>query len=84
MMTHPTEADVVIVGAGPVGLLLAGLLGKNGISVIVLEAATTEINRSMAIGITPPSLEILAKLGHLDLYASNNDRFLKIDFSAGP
>ncbi|MEU8664781.1 FAD-dependent oxidoreductase, partial [Actinoplanes philippinensis] len=29
--------DVVIVGAGPVGLLLAGELGRAGCSVLVLE-----------------------------------------------
>lgn len=55
--------DVVIVGAGPVGLLLAALLGRQGRSVLVLEQKSQRNPGSNAIGITPPSLAILAKLG---------------------
>jgi len=55
--------DVVIVGAGPVGLLLAALLGRQGRSVLVLEQKTQKSPGSNAIGITPPSLDLLAKLG---------------------
>ena len=32
-----TQADVLIVGAGPIGLTLANLLGRRGVSVIVAE-----------------------------------------------
>lgn len=55
--------DVVIVGGGPVGLLLAALLGRKGRSVLVLEKKTERGPGSNAIGITPPSLDLLAKLG---------------------
>lgn len=57
------ESDVIVVGGGPVGLLLAGLLGRDGRRVVVLEAEVRSPSRSMAIGITPPSLEILETLG---------------------
>ena len=57
------DVDVVIAGAGPVGLLLANLLGKQGRSVMVLERRTVPAKGSMAIGITPPSLDILHELG---------------------
>jgi len=56
------DADVLIVGGGPVGLLLAGLLGKSGRSVLLIESSSGEVSRSMAIGITPPSLQILDTL----------------------
>lgn len=56
-------ATVLIVGAGPVGLLLANLLGCRGIPTRVFERRVGALDRSMAIGITPPSLEILRKLG---------------------
>lgn len=57
-----TDHEVIIVGGGPVGLLLASLLGARGISVLVLEKRTEKIQWSQAIGITPPSLDILARL----------------------
>jgi 2-polyprenyl-6-methoxyphenol hydroxylase-like FAD-dependent oxidoreductase len=55
--------DVVIVGAGPVGLLLAALLGRQGRLVLVLEKEPSRKSGSNAIGITPPSLAILRRLG---------------------
>jgi len=57
------DADVIVIGAGPVGLLLACLLGEAGKQVLVVEAETNIPERSMAIGITPPSLEILHTIG---------------------
>lgn len=59
----PTHCDVVIVGAGPVGLLLGCFLGQKGLRVAILEKRTEPIAHSAAIGITPPSLHILARLG---------------------
>ncbi len=57
-----TDADAIIIGAGPVGLLLANLLGLRGLRVIVAERQTQSPKSSMAIGITPPSLSILKEL----------------------
>lgn len=57
------ENEVAIVGGGPVGLLLACLLGQRGVRVVVLEKNTARETWSQAIGITPPSLRILSRLG---------------------
>ncbi len=57
------EYDVVIVGSGPVGLLLANELGDKDLRVLVVERRHTHQRASMAIGITPPSLHILKKHG---------------------
>ena len=57
------KLDVIIIGAGPVGLLLAVLLGQRGLHVLILEQRTELPQQSQAIGITPPSLDILATLG---------------------
>jgi 2-polyprenyl-6-methoxyphenol hydroxylase-like FAD-dependent oxidoreductase len=57
------ETDIVIVGAGPVGLLLANLLGARGVQTCVFDKRSEPQTSSMAIGITPPSLEILKPLG---------------------
>lgn len=61
-MTPPVTPPVILVGAGPVGLLLACLLGQKGQEVILYEKRNGLPEASMAIGITPPSLDILETL----------------------
>ncbi len=58
-----TDFEVLICGAGPVGLLLANLLGKAGVSVMAIDKRSELPDMSMAIGITPPSLGILRRVG---------------------
>ncbi|MDJ0348108.1 NAD(P)/FAD-dependent oxidoreductase [Cryobacterium sp. PH29-G1] len=58
--------DVVIVGGGPVGTMLACVLAVGGIDVEVLEQREQPSLRSRAIGIHPPSLATLAGIGVLD------------------
>ncbi|MGO4385611.1 FAD-dependent oxidoreductase [Specibacter sp. RAF43] len=55
--------DVVIVGAGPVGLYLGALLLQHGVSVRVLEQRLERSTHSRAIGIHPPALAALAAVG---------------------
>ncbi|MEV1128859.1 NAD(P)/FAD-dependent oxidoreductase [Agromyces sp. NPDC049794] len=55
--------DVVIVGGGPVGLLLGCLLARRGIDAVVLERRGARSERSRAIGIHPPGLKALALAG---------------------
>lgn len=62
-MPVATAHEVAIIGGGPVGLLLACLLGQRGIRVMVLEKSTKREAWSQAIGITPPTLKIMARLG---------------------
>lgn len=64
------RVDVAIVGAGPVGLLLACLLRARGLAVLVLERRSTPSVRSAAIGITPPSLRILERIGLSEAFES--------------
>ncbi|MGX1703613.1 FAD-dependent oxidoreductase [Microbacterium sp. NPDC055357] len=52
-------ADVVVVGAGPVGLLLAGELTRRGVDVEVLEQRASASSGSRAIGVHPPALAAL-------------------------
>ena len=58
-----STAEVVIVGGGPVGLLLANLLGLRGVKTVVLEQRTRMRRASMAMAGKPPSLEVLTPLG---------------------
>lgn len=55
--------DVLIVGAGPVGLFLGCRLAQLGISFKILEKRTSRFEHSRSIGIHPPSLEKLEPLG---------------------
>ncbi|MGO1198609.1 MAG: FAD-dependent oxidoreductase [Dermabacteraceae bacterium] len=65
-MTGPVQEGgcaVLIVGAGPTGLLLACLLARRGVAVRVLERRTAPTVSSRAIGLHPPALRALAELG---------------------
>lgn len=57
------RTDVLIVGAGPVGMTAALLASKSGLSVRIIERNQLRKANSRAIGITPPTLEILAAVG---------------------
>lgn len=57
------DADIIVVGAGPVGMLAALLAAQQGSSVLLLEQSPERPVQSRAIGITPPSLEILSTIG---------------------
>jgi 2-polyprenyl-6-methoxyphenol hydroxylase-like FAD-dependent oxidoreductase len=55
--------DVVIVGAGPTGLLLALALADRGLSVRVLERRVARSSTSRSVGIHPPALALLSRWG---------------------
>lgn len=57
------DFDVVIVGAGPVGLLAALAAVDAGLRPRVYERRTESRRGSRSIGVHPPSLEILDRLG---------------------
>ncbi|MFD4415359.1 FAD-dependent monooxygenase [Streptomyces sp. NPDC058476] len=63
-MTDKTE--VVIVGAGPVGLAAACALWQRGISACVLEAQESPHRGSRAVQLHAPTLRIFRELGILD------------------
>jgi 2-polyprenyl-6-methoxyphenol hydroxylase-like FAD-dependent oxidoreductase len=54
-----TDHDVIVVGAGPTGMLLAGELARRGAAVALWEARSDAAGGSRAIGIHPPVLAAL-------------------------
>jgi 3-(3-hydroxy-phenyl)propionate hydroxylase len=56
-------ADVAIIGAGPVGLTIANLLGQQGVSVIVIEKLEQIIDYPRAIGLDDEALRVFQSIG---------------------
>src|SRR5262245_17323499 len=75
------RADVVIVGAGPTGLLLAGDLAATGVSVTVLERrAAHESNLTRAFALHARTLEVLDARGLADDVVSTGARVGELRF----
>ena len=60
------DADIIIAGAGPVGLALAAALIKQKISVIVCETLPELSKEARASTFHPPTLEMFAEWGVID------------------
>jgi 3-(3-hydroxy-phenyl)propionate hydroxylase len=65
------DADVVIVGAGPVGLTLANLLGQHGVNTLVVERNAHLEGEPRAVTIDDESLRTLQGAGLLDQVLKN-------------
>lgn len=60
------DADVIVVGAGPAGLMLAGEVASGGLSCTVLERRSEESNVTRAFGVHARTLEMLDARGLAD------------------
>src|ERR1700761_6274528 len=66
---HPAKAvdvDVVVVGAGPVGLTLANILGLQGVSTLLVEERGTLIDYPRGVGLDDESLRTFQSIGLVD------------------
>jgi bifunctional hydroxylase/dehydrase len=61
------DTSVVVVGAGPAGLMLAGELRLAGAEVVVVERLPGPTGESRGIGFTPRTMEVLDQRGLLRL-----------------
>src|SRR5579871_2711325 len=79
-MKHKHETEVLIVGAGPVGMFLAVLLARAGVKVEIIDAASGPALGSGACGLHPASLTLLKEAGLLEsvLAAGNRIEFLTL------
>jgi len=59
------SADVIIVGAGPVGLMLAGELRLGGAEVVVFERRSSRSRESRGVGFTARATEVFDQRGLL-------------------
>jgi 6-methylpretetramide 4-monooxygenase / 4-hydroxy-6-methylpretetramide 12a-monooxygenase len=65
-MTSSATCDVLVVGAGPVGLAAAHELARYGMSVRLIDAADAPATTSRALGVHARTLEIYDQMGVLD------------------
>jgi 2-polyprenyl-6-methoxyphenol hydroxylase-like FAD-dependent oxidoreductase len=63
---HATDVSVLIVGAGPTGLILACDLARRGVDFRIVEKATGYAAGSRGKGMQPRSMEVLDDLGVID------------------
>lgn len=64
--SSPRDSEVLIIGAGPAGLMLANILGMYGRRVTVLEAMDTLIDFPRGVGLDDESLRTIQTVGLLD------------------
>lgn len=62
------DADVIVVGAGPAGLMLAGELRLGGASVILLERLEQPTGQSRGLGFTARAMEVFDQRGLLPAF----------------
>ena len=57
------DADVLVAGAGPVGLLTAVELRRRGVDVVIIDQRETTARWAKAVGVQPRTLEIWDAIG---------------------
>lgn len=96
-MTHQLDADIIIKGAGPVGLSMANLLGVYGIRTLVLEQNPTTVEEPRAIGLDVEIGRALQTMGleeiasadmmqgfHLDYLNANGRTIMDVEVGESP
>ena len=62
-MSEILKVDVLVVGAGPTGLLLASELARRGVGVRLIERRTSPAKHSRALAVLPRTMEMMDQLG---------------------
>lgn len=63
MATLPGQCDVLIVGAGPTGLMLANQLARHGVDAVIIDRHGGPARETRALGVQARTMEIYAHLG---------------------
>jgi len=65
-MSIPANIDVLIVGAGPTGLMLGNQLGRRGVRALIIDRHPGPTVQTRALGVQARTLEIYAHLGIIE------------------
>jgi 2-polyprenyl-6-methoxyphenol hydroxylase-like FAD-dependent oxidoreductase len=69
-----SDKQVLVVGAGPTGLLLAGQLARHGTGVRIVDRQTTGCQESRALAIHARTLELLDRIGLAEEFVARGKR----------
>jgi 2-polyprenyl-6-methoxyphenol hydroxylase-like FAD-dependent oxidoreductase len=83
MRTTADTQDVLVVGAGPVGLVAAAQLARHGARVRVVDALEHPNTESRAVAVHARSLEMLAALGVLPQLEARGRRIHALEMTNG-
>jgi bifunctional hydroxylase/dehydrase len=87
---QPFDADVIVVGAGPTGLMLAGELRLAGVRAVVLERLAEPMMQSRALGFSARTMEefdqrgLLPQFGDLGVIPIGHFGGMPLDYTIVP
>jgi 2-polyprenyl-6-methoxyphenol hydroxylase-like FAD-dependent oxidoreductase len=81
-MSGDDYADVLVVGAGPVGLLLACELARRGASFRLIDRLAAPTGESRAVAVHARSLEMMERVGTVDALIASGRRTTAAEFHA--
>ena len=79
-MSETRKVDVLVVGAGPTGLLLASELARRGVGVRLIERRTSPAEHSRALAVLPRTMEMMDQLGLANAFINPSHRAKGICF----
>ncbi|WP_431870068.1 rifampin monooxygenase [Nocardiopsis eucommiae] len=77
------DVDVIVVGGGPTGMMVAGELRLHGVEVLVLERDEEPTRVVRSLGLHARSIEIMDQRGLLDRFLEHGTRYPLGGFFAG-
>jgi 2-polyprenyl-6-methoxyphenol hydroxylase-like FAD-dependent oxidoreductase len=78
VLNAATDTDILIVGAGPVGLLLANECVRRGLKYRLVESRSTQSEHSKALAVFPRTLEILDMAGLVGPFLETANRVTSV------
>src|SRR5215472_12827241 len=78
MQNSKLEVDILIVGAGPVGLFLANECARRGLNWRLVEQRSSQSEHSKALAIFPRTLEIFDMAGVVDPFLKMANRVTSV------
>lgn len=82
--TTAHDPEVLVVGAGPTGLVAAAQLARRGVTVRIIDVGPRRSPHSRALVVHARSLELLDKMGLADRLLAEGERTRRVELHVGP